>query len=49
MGLKKQAGLNSYILTAKPWVEKTNAIGLISKSCRDGTGRTFDQTEPNRH
>ena len=35
-GFKKQAGLNSFILTAKQWIEKTNAIGLISKSGRYG-------------
>src|SRR3970040_176311 len=35
-GLKKKAGLNSFILTAKQWIEKTNAIGLISKSGRYG-------------
>ena len=33
-GFKKQAVLNSFILTAKQWIEKTNAIGLISKSGR---------------
>ncbi|MCX6935926.1 MAG: KilA-N domain-containing protein, partial [Verrucomicrobia bacterium] len=31
-----QAGLNSFILTAKQWTEKTGAIGLISKSGRYG-------------
>jgi hypothetical protein len=35
-GFKKQAGLNSFTLTAKQWIEKTNAIGLISKSGRYG-------------
>jgi hypothetical protein len=35
-GFKTQAGLNSFILTAKQWIEKTNAIGLISKSGRYG-------------
>ena len=35
-GFRKQAGLNSFILTAKQWIEKTNAIGLISKSGRYG-------------
>jgi hypothetical protein len=35
-GIKKQAGLNSYTLTPKQWVEKTNAIGLISKAGRYG-------------
>jgi hypothetical protein len=35
-GFKKQAGLNSFILTAKKWIDSTNAIGLISKSGRYG-------------
>ena len=28
--IKSQAGLNSYKLSVKEWVEKTNAIGIIS-------------------
>jgi hypothetical protein len=35
-GFKKQAGLNSFTLTPKQWVEKTNAKGLISKQGRYG-------------
>jgi len=35
-GFKKQAGLNSFTLTAKQWVEKTGAIGLVSKQGRYG-------------
>ena len=35
-GFKKQAGLNSFTLTPKQWIEKTGAIGLISKSGRYG-------------
>jgi hypothetical protein len=35
-GIKKQAGLNSFILTAKRWIDATGAIGLISKSGRYG-------------
>ncbi len=35
-GFRKQAGLNSFVLTSKQWVEKTNAIGLISKAGRYG-------------
>jgi len=33
---KKEAGLNSFNLTPKKWVESTNAIGIISKSGRYG-------------
>lgn len=35
-GIKKQAGLNSFTLTSKQWIEQTNAIGLISKAGRYG-------------
>jgi hypothetical protein len=35
-GFKKQAGLNSFTLTPKQWIEKTNAIGIISKAGRYG-------------
>jgi len=35
-GFKKQAGLNSFTLTPKQWIEKTNAIGIISKPGRYG-------------
>ncbi len=35
-GFRKQAGLNSFTLTAKQWIGKTNAIGLVSKSGRYG-------------
>ena len=34
--IKSHAGLNSYKLSVKEWVEKTNAIGIISKSGRYG-------------
>ena len=35
-GIKMQAGLNSFTLTPKQWLERTNAIGLISKAGRYG-------------
>ncbi len=35
-GFRKEAGLNSFILTPKRWIENTNAIGIISKSGRYG-------------
>ncbi|RQW09595.1 KilA-N domain-containing protein [candidate division KSB1 bacterium] len=35
-GIRKQAGLNSFVLTAKQWIERTGAIGLISKAGRYG-------------
>jgi len=35
-GIKKQAGLNSFTLTPKQWIEATAAIGIISKAGRYG-------------
>ena len=37
-GFKKRAGLNSFIMTPKKWIESTGAIGIISKSGRYGGG-----------
>lgn len=35
-GFRKQAGLNSFVMTPKRWIESTNAIGIVSKSGRYG-------------
>lgn len=35
-GIKKQAGLNSFTLTPKQWIDKTAAIGIESRSGRYG-------------
>lgn len=35
-GFRKQAGLNSFVLTPKRWIETINAIGIVSKSGRNG-------------
>ncbi len=35
-GFRKQAGLNSFTMTPKKWIESTNAIGITSKSGRYG-------------
>ena len=35
-GIRIQAGLNSFTLTPKQWIEKTGAIGLLSKPGRYG-------------
>ena len=35
-GIRKEAGLNSFILTAKQWAERTGAIGIRSKAGRYG-------------
>jgi len=36
--IKNQSGSNSFILSGKQWIERTNAIGLQSKSGRYGGG-----------
>ncbi len=33
-GIKNQAGYNRFTLSAKKWIAKTNAIGLIAKTGR---------------
>jgi len=35
-GIKNEAGLNRFIMSAKQWIEKTNAIGLIARAGRYG-------------
>ena len=35
-GFRKQAGLNSFVLPVKQWIEKTSSIGIQSKSGRYG-------------
>ena len=35
-GIKNQSGSNSFILTPKQWISKTNSIGIISKQGRHG-------------
>jgi len=35
-GIKMRAGLNSFALTPKQWIEKTGAIGITSKAGRYG-------------
>jgi hypothetical protein len=35
-GFRRKAGLNSFVLSSKNWIKKTNSIGLISKSGRYG-------------
>jgi len=32
--IKNNAGSNGYVLSSKQWIEKTSAIGLISKAGR---------------
>ncbi len=33
--IRSNAGSNGFVLSAKQWIERTNAIGLISKEWRD--------------
>jgi len=35
-GFRKEAGLNSFVMTPKRWIESTNSIGIVSKSGRYG-------------
>jgi hypothetical protein len=35
-GFKKKAGLNSFVLTPRQWIDATHATGLVSKSGRYG-------------
>jgi len=35
-GFRRQAGLNSFTLTPKQWVERTGAVGIISRAGRYG-------------
>jgi len=35
-GFRKEAGLNSFVMTPKRWIESTGAIGIISKAGRYG-------------
>ena len=46
-GFRKQAGLNAFTLSPTRWIEKTNAIGLISKSGRGGG--TYAQRDRLKH
>ncbi len=35
-GFRRQAGLNSFTLTPKQWIERTGAVGIVSKAGRYG-------------
>jgi hypothetical protein len=35
-GFRKLAGLNSFTLTPKQWIEKTGAVGIVSRAGRYG-------------
>jgi len=37
-GFRSRAGLNSFVLTPRQWIEATSAVGLVSKSGRYGGG-----------
>jgi len=34
--IKNMAGSNNFVLSVKTWIEKTNAIGIVSKAGRYG-------------
>lgn len=35
-GFKKEAGLNAFTLSPSKWIERTNAIGIVSRAGRYG-------------
>ena len=35
-GIRSQTGLNSFILTARQWIERTGAVGIVSRAGRYG-------------
>ena len=35
-GIKNEAGLNRFVMSVKQWISKTNAIGIVAKSGRNG-------------
>lgn len=37
-GFKNDSGVNSFVMTPKKWISKTNAIGVISKRVRYNSG-----------
>ncbi len=41
--IKNESGSNGFVLSAKQWIEKTNAIGIISKTGRYGGGTFADK------
>ena len=36
--VRSEAGLNRFVMTPTKWIEKTNAIGIVSKAGRYGGG-----------
>ncbi|KAA6346780.1 hypothetical protein EZS27_005725 [termite gut metagenome] len=36
--IKNESGSNGFVLTSKQWIEKTNAVGIIAKPGRYGSG-----------
>ena len=44
--IRSQAGLNSYKLSVKEWVEKTHAIGLRAKAGRYGGKYAYKENAP---
>jgi len=44
--IKSQAGLNSFTFMLKQWIEKTNAIGIVSKAGRYGNTYGIAKCDP---
>ncbi|MCK9640058.1 MAG: KilA-N domain-containing protein [Prolixibacteraceae bacterium] len=36
--IKNESGSNGFVLSSRQWIEKTNAVGIISKAGRYGSG-----------
>ncbi|MEA1987145.1 MAG: hypothetical protein U9N76_06630 [Candidatus Marinimicrobia bacterium] len=45
--IKNQSGSNSFVLTVKQWVERTNATGIISKMIEDWFDKLDNNLEKN--
>jgi hypothetical protein len=45
-GIRNQAGLNSFVITSRRWIESTGAVGLVARSGRYGAERLRTRTSP---
>ena len=45
-GIKNQAGLNSFVLTSKRWIEATGAIGQMKLLLVDSGARRLERKKP---
>ena len=45
-GIRNQAGLNSFVLTSKRWIEATGAIGQMKLLLVDSGARRLERKKP---